>query len=160
MTDTKNTEVVTLTNKEELQLKLKKALKTVDKKIASLNGNANLTSFKTTGQFKYNELDGNVVNILTHTDVVYLIKALALMIRIKKEYQEAAETSGLTSYPICSWFGVPVDNWIHDLTLRVKLVGNANLINQLSTERKKLEAFLSEDQRLETTLSNLSELLK
>lgn len=154
------TRVVLAEDKEKLQKQLQKALASIDERILELNGNASKTSFKTSGSFKYNELDGNTVNIHTSGDLVYLIKSLALMQRIKDEYDTAAISAGLITYPVCTWLGTHVESWIHDLQIRVKIVGNGALIAQLTTERRKLESFLTEDQRLATTLNNLSKLLK
>lgn len=152
--------LVVITNKQELQESLKKTLHIVSEKLKELGGTVTATSYKTNGNFKYNEMDGNAINILNSADAVYLLKALALVKRVKKEYEEAAESIGLSSYPVCIWFGAPIDNWIHDLSIRVKVVGNQTLINELTNEKRKLEQFLSEDDRLASTLESVSKLLK
>jgi hypothetical protein len=146
--------------KEELQKQLKKTLKSIDKKLKTLGFNTIDDPYKTDGSFKYNELDSNTVNIITYADPIYLGKALAKMIRVKKEYEETMLSLEIKNYPICMWFAKPIDNLIHDLTNRVKIVTNQALINRLTESKKKLETFLSEDEKLFNTLTEIAELAK
>lgn len=148
-------------NKDELEKQLKSTLKNIDKKLKSLSVNTIEDPNKTSGHFKYNELDGNSVNINNSTDPVYLGKALAKMYRIKQEYNEVmAITLGLKEYPVCMWYGASVDNLIHDITNRLKIVVNQALVNKLTESKKKLETFLSEDEKLFSILSEIAELAK
>src|SRR5688572_600198 len=99
----------------ELNEKLKDASAVIEEKLTALGaGTSNAVQFKTSGSFKYNEPDGNTYNIFNTVDPVFLLKALAKMKRVKKDYDETAEEMGLKTYPVALWFGYPVDSWIHD----------------------------------------------
>lgn len=150
-------------SKEVLQKKLKQTIKAIDKRLSELtrgNGTVGGYQWKSPGNFKMNELDSNNINILTCQDLTYLIKALGLMRRIKKEYEQTAKEEGLTKYPVCPWLGYPVDSWITDLEVRVRIVGNQGLINELNATRGKLVTHLSEEEKLSATLLETLELLK
>jgi len=142
-----------------LETQLKQELTTIDEKIKSLGGPIDY-KFKSPGAFKYNELDGNTVALATCVDVNYLIKSLAKMKRVKEEYEETAKDLGLTVYPVLTWYGSPIDNWISDLSFRIRVVSNATQINQLVQSRAELTQFLSAEDRLRATLENVSKNLK
>lgn len=147
-------------NKAELQTQLKKTILSLDKKIVKLSGGTTVVKFETSGQFKMNELDGNTVNIHNTPDLVYLLKALGLIRRVIREYNETADSIGLTSYPVCTWFGYPASAWEHDLELRCKIVGNAAVIVKLQQTKTRLSSFLSEEEKLGESLKQAAELLK
>jgi hypothetical protein len=149
---------VTVQSKAELRKKMKETLKEIDKKLTKLHKGSNAT-YKAQPQFKMNELDGNTVNIQQTADVMYLIRALALMKRVQKEYEETAKELELVKYPVCLWFGVPVSAWIHDLSLRIGIVTNADTIQKLTVSRNKLETFLTEEDRLAITLREVADLM-
>lgn len=152
---------IALQTKDELNESLKQALDTINKKLEALGVNAvNPVTFKTSGSFKYNELDGNTVNIFGTVDAQYLLRSLAKMKRIKREYDETATEMGLKTYPIAVWYGYPVDSWIHDFEHRVKLVLNATQITELNKSKTELTAFLSAEDRLKETLTKAANLLK
>lgn len=146
----------------ELNEKLKDALATIDKKLASLGANvANPYQNKTSGAFKINEFDSvAAISIFNSNGVEWLLKCLATLERFKKEYEEAAQSMELTTYPVMSWQGYPVDSWISDIKNRIKLVSNAGQIAQLNQSKVELTSFLSQEDRLKDTLSKTAALLK
>lgn len=146
--------------KEEMQKQLKKTIKSIDKKLKTLGFNTIEDPYQTDGQFKYNENDSNTINILTCVDACYLGKALAMVLRVKKEYEELMVSLEIKQYPKLVWYGRDADKLIHDLTNRVKIVNNQLLINTLTESKKKLENFLSEDEKLFNTLTEIAELAK
>lgn len=149
-------------SKEVLQKKLKQTIKAIDKRLVQLTGNSGISNYqwKSPGNFKMNELDGNNINLTTCINLPYLIMALGKMRRVQKEYEQTAKDEGLTNYPVCRWLSYPIDNWIADLEVKVKLVGNQGLINQLTATKIKLLTHLSEEEKLSSTLLETAELLK
>lgn len=145
-------------SKEVLRTQMQSALKEIDTKLKKLLKGTQIL-YKVIANFKMNENDNNNVNIQTSTDVVYLLKALALMKQVQKKYEETAKELQLVRYPVCLWLGSPVTGWIHDLTLRISLVTNADMINGLTEARKKLESFLTEEDRLSITLKEIATLI-
>jgi hypothetical protein len=156
----KKDEVIIVPKNAELDKKLKQAIKTIDKKLSDLGVSAEAYKYKNPGNFKYNENDSNTINIQTSMDVGYLIKALAKMKRVSLEYESLCEELELSTYPACSWYGYSVDNWIDDLTVRIKLVTNASRINELHQSKAELNQFLSQEDRLQNTLDKISKILK
>jgi len=158
----KEDEIAIRANKSiALDKKLKEGLKTIDEKLKKLGVTQTNAPFKTTNtNFKYNENDSNVINIMTCGDAAYLLKALAMLERVKTEYEDTAKNLELVTYPVCTWLGLPIDYWIHDLTIRVKLVINNQQIVALTKAKTDLTAFLSQEDRLTETLGVISKLLK
>lgn len=144
--------------KEELQKHLKDAIKKIDAKLKSLMRHTS-TIAKSPGNFKLNENDSNNINILTCIDIGYLLKGLGMLNRLKREYEQTAKEEKLDKYPPLTWIGINADLWIHDLRMRIAVVSNAALISGLQESRKKLETFLTEEQRLHSTLLEISNLI-
>lgn len=142
----------------ELNGKLKKALSTIDRKLKALGVTGTLV-FQAPSAFKYNELDSNTVNIQNSMDLDYLIKALSLMRGLRTSYDATCHDLELKSVPIAKWLGVPVDSWINDLTIRIKLVANTVQITELQKAKTELTMFLSTEDRLVATLTKVQDLL-
>lgn len=161
MTKPKTKAVAVKPTGEQLNTQLRSAIRAIDKELRTLGSNPNeVRDFKTNGSFKYNELDGNAINIHNNMDGVYLAKALGKMLRIEKEYAETMQEMGINSYPVCVWYGHPVESWIHDLRLRVKLVLNYARINELEKAKAELYTYLSTEDRLSNTLEKLAGIIK
>ena len=146
----------------ELNKKLKSAIRVIDTKLRKLGGGVNREEFRVTnpGSFKYNELDSNTVNIHNLHGAVYFTKALAKMKRIKREYEEIMEELEIKEYPQPLWCNLPVNDLIHDLTIQVKYTINQATIMNLEAAKTELYSFLSNEDKLHSTLTRLSELLK
>ncbi|HEV7736951.1 MAG TPA: hypothetical protein VGO47_06210 [Chlamydiales bacterium] len=153
-------------DKEKLQQQLHETIAQIESKLAELEGTKTVgkgTVAVITSIFldQYNPSYGGVIQSLpSEQSLPLLINGLARIRAAKREYEEAAESVGLKKYPAFVWSGVSGDNIINQLEQRIKLVSNSNIITQLKAEKKKLETFLSEEDRLAATLSSLSSLLK
>lgn len=145
-------------SKEALRAKMKLTLKDIDKRLLKLQKGSS-AQFKAPASFKLNENDQNNINIQTCVDICYLLKALSLMNRIKREYEQTAKELELVKYPVCLWCGGSVDAWIHDLKFRIGIVTNASTITSLTAARAKLETFLTEEDRLSITLKEIAALI-
>lgn len=154
-----NLSVETIPDKEVLRAQMRVSLETINKKLKKLGGTIQVV-WKAQAAFKMNELDQNTVNIQTCNDLVYLIKALALMRRVKKEFEEVVEDLEVNPTPICTWYGQNIDFYIHDLEIRIKQVANAKQLADLTSAKTRLETFMSEEDRLVKTLEDVSLLLK
>lgn len=154
-----STEVETIKSKEELRVEMKSTLKELDKKLKKLTG-SNKAVFQATGNFKVNENDSNSINIQSCLDLCYLIKALGAAKRIKKEFEAELEILKLLNPPVCYWLQNPIDYWINDLNLRIHNITYAKQIEELQAAKTRLETFLSEEDRLVKTLTDVELLLK
>ena len=149
---------------EELNKKLKAAIRVIDKKLRTLyggvEGDTPVYKIGNAGNFKYNELDSNTVNIRTATNLTYLIKSLVKLKHVGKSYYQECELLGVENPPVCTWVGYPIEHWIHDLEITIRLLANKDHIAQLNKGRAELESFLSNEDKLFNTLTNLGPLLK
>lgn len=145
--------------KEQLRAKMKVVLVEIDKKLAKLQpGNGCYKASAGTANFRLSALD-SLINIQSYHELGYLIRSIAHLKKLKAEYEETAKSLGLTSYPVCLFLFQNVDNWLNDLELRIAILSNANQITSLKAQKAKLETFLSEEDRLATTLEEISKLL-
>jgi hypothetical protein len=154
-----STEVETIKTKEELRVEMKSTLKQLDKKLKKLTG-SNSGHFKAAGNFKVNENDSNSINIQSCVDLCYLVKALAAAKRIKREFDAELEILNLPTSPICMWMGSRIEDWINDISLRIHNLTYAKQIADLQAAKTRLETFLSEEDRLVKTLTDVELLLK
>ena len=147
--------------KTELDVKLEQALKAIDKKLKSLGADSagtTLLKYSDVVSFKYNELDGNTINISTCGDVYYLTKCLAKMKRVKFEIERSNEEEGFVVAPM--WLGNPVDKWTCNLQQRCKQVINGKLITELNVQRNELAGLMSAEQKLFNALEKASQIIK
>lgn len=145
---------------KQLQVELKRAIAGIDKKLKQLAGEASYV-FKASTNFKYNELDANTVNIQNpDCAITYLIRALAKMKRIEKEYNATMRELDIDTYPVCIWFGASTSAWIDDLTILVKRSSNKTTIAALTQKRQELVQFMSAEEKLTNILGDLKNLMK
>lgn len=153
-------ETTTIPDKEVLRAKLKGLISEIDAKLTKLGVSSAPIVWKAGGMnFKMGEFDSNAVNIYTLTDLSYLIKALCHMEDIKAKFMNKVSQLELSTTPSLTWVSVDVNYWIHDLEIRVNQVANTKKIQDLKDSKTKLEAFLSEEDRLIKTLGDVSGLL-
>lgn len=148
---------------ETLNKNLKSTIRKIETELRTLyGGKASSTEivFKTNGSFKYNELDSNTVNIHNHGDPNYLLKAYAMLFGLQQNHQLSVEHLKLKTYPVLVWYNYPVEDWLHDLGIRINLLLNRVRITELETAKKELEGFLSTEDRLVATLTKVSNALK
>lgn len=156
--------VVIINDKEKLQQQLHETIAKIDEKLAQLEGTKTAGKASLIGTVYFDQYNatygGQVPHLQTETNLVSLLNLAARIRMAKREYEESAEAAGLTKYPAFTWGGHSGTDLISQIEARVRLVSNTNVIAQLKAEKKKLEAFLSEEDRLAATLQSLSSLLK
>ena len=146
---------------EELNKKLRNAIATIDRKLKKLGAfmpGESVYKVSNPGAFKYNELDSNTVNIQNCSQLTYLIKAHAMLTGLNREYKSSVEKIGI-DYIVPLWCTFPLEDWLHDLEIRIRIVGNQTTINELYKAREELYGFLSNEDKLFNTLSKLKDIL-
>ena len=146
---------------EELNKKLRNAIATIDRKLKKLGAfmpGESVYKVSNPGAFKYNELDSNTVNIQNCAQLSYLIKAHAMLTGLSREYKASVEKIGI-AYIEPLWCTFPLEDWLHDLEIRIRIVGNQTTINELYKAREELYGFLSNEDKLFNTLSKLKDIL-
>jgi len=154
-----------LLDKKQLQVQLKATIRKIQtrrREIYKMQGSRDTQPYtpKTSGHFKMNENDSNVININTSQDIVYLLKALSLINRIEREYEMQADLLNLQTYPKCTWLTIPMDSWRQDLTNRITQVAYADELRALTDSEAQLKSFLTEEDRLSATLKHIGNLFK
>lgn len=155
------TEIVVKTQtSEELNKKLKSAIRVIDNKLRKL-GSSDCIDYKVLnpGSFKYNELDANTVNIHSCMNVPYLLKVHGMLKRVLADYQESIVQLELEDVPYCVWMNVSVESWIFDVEISIKKAHNHHTISQLNIAKQELYTFLSNEDKLFNTLSRLKNIL-
>ena len=146
---------------EELNKKLRNAIATIDRKLKKLGAfmpGESVYKVSSPGAFKYNELDSNTVNIQNCAQLTYLIKAHAMLTGLNREYKASVEKIGI-DYIVPLWCTFALEDWLHDLEIRIRIVGNQTTINELYKAREELYGFLSNEDKLFNTLSKLKDIL-
>ena len=146
---------------EELNKKLRNAIATIDRKLKKLGAfmpGESVYKVSNPGAFKYNELDSNTVNIQNCAQLTYLIKAHAMLTGLNREYKASVEKIGI-DYIVPLWCTFALEDWLHDLEIRIRIVGNQTTINELYKAREELYEFLSNKDKLFNTLSKLKDIL-
>ena len=146
---------------EELNKKLRNAIATIDRKLKKLGAfmpGESVYKVSNPGAFKYNELDSNTVNIQNCLSLTYLIKAHAMLTGLNREYKASVEKIGI-DYIVPLWCTFPLEDWLHDLEIRIRIVGNQTTINELYKAREELYGFLSNEDKLFNTLTKLKDIL-
>ena len=146
---------------EELNKKLRNAIATIDRKLKKLGAfmpGETVYKVGNPGAFKYNELDSNTVNIQNCSQLAYLIKAHAMLTGLSREYKASVEKIGI-AYIEPTWCTFPLEDWLHDLEIRIRIVGNQTTINELYKAREELYGFLSNEDKLFNTLNKLKDIL-
>lgn len=151
-------EVATIPSKEELQIGMRKTLKELEDKLSKLTGPPN-RQFKI-GNYIIREggFDGSF-DPKTSTDLNILIRILAQLRRAEREHSEIVKEFNIKNAPCIIW-GLSVETWIDDVTYRIESLTNSKEIVDIKAAKTKLEAFLSEDDRLIKVLSEVEQLLK
>lgn len=154
-------EVAVIPSKEELQVGVRKALKDIEEKLVKLSTPANYTYKIGAAYTMYEGLSSPTNFIISSTnDVGNLIKILAQVRRAKREHLEVVKDLNLPGNTVCNIFGYNADLWVEDLENRIKALANAQTVKDINAAKTKLESFLSEDDRLIKTLSEVENLLK
>lgn len=157
---------VVIQDKEKLQQQLRETIAKIDEKLSDLEGTKTVgknAAMQVVALYmdQYNpSYGGQIQNLQSEANLPLLLNALGRVKAAQRDYIEAAESAGLKKYPGFTWSGHSGQSLIDQLESRIKLLSNVNVINQLKNEKKKLETFLSEDDRLAATLQSLSSLLK
>ena len=154
-----STEVTVIPSKEELQIGMRKTLKELDDKLSKISGQTNKVC-KTSGA-TFNLYEGYTGAWIPSniTDLNLLLKMLAQVRRIQKDQEELAKEFSLSKSVPCMIFGYNAKDWDEDLTWKINQVANAQTIKDINAAKTKLEAFLSEDDRLIKTLAEVEKVL-
>jgi len=152
-------EVAVIPSKEELQIGMRKTLKELENKLTKLGVSATPKQWKT-GNYSLFEGAQGAFTPSTLTDIPTLIKILGQVRRAKSEHDELVKEFNLPKTTPCVIWGYSAALWEEDLSHRIKTVSNTEAVKNITAAKTKLEAFLSEDDRLIKTLSEVEKLLK
>lgn len=112
-------------------------LSALDREIKSLEHITD-TVYKTTGRLTgFND-------IKTETKVENLIRAFSSVLGKSKMYGDAIAELGLPIAPQFTIDGGTVEDWKHDITLRINIINHKDKLDKLNEYKNKMSKFLSE----------------
>lgn len=156
---TKNNSLVVskTTGKKKMQLALKQEIERI---------NSELEKLGIYGEIKYRcsaitnfELPQNSVNISSMTDINQILRFLSYYENLNKNIDSyIKEFKVTTPFAKVNVNNISIDNIIHDLVLRLKVITNSTKIANLNAAKSKLMPFLDEESRLVNTLKEVQNL--
>ena len=114
------------------------ALTLLDQRISNLKA-VTESNYKTSGV-----IDGTPFAIKNETKVENLIKAFSVIIGKSEMYGKAAKALGRKTYPAFVVGGGNVEDWKHDIELRLAIIEHADELATLNSYKEKMSKFLSE----------------
>lgn len=136
---------------------MQKALDVISSKLKAIK-TVTESPFKTNGDFKYSTApNATIVKIHSLKDIRILLSILGYLTAKEQEYQNAARLCNLSTIPAFEWMGYGYDSWKHDLQVRSTIISQHNEVEKLKLAKSKLEAFMTEEDRLAATLKELQD---
>lgn len=116
---------------------------------------------RTNGIFHWNgradqtpQPNGSVV-INKVTAIALLISILGFLITRKREYDEAAKSLEMDTYPVFMWSKYPLDAWENDIKAQINLITHSSEIERLTKIKTELSKYVSEEDRVMEVLKSL-----
>lgn len=146
--------------KKKMQAALKAEIEKIDAKLKEFGVDHEI-KYRITGALTNFESPQNTLNIQSICDINTLVRWLAHYEKLQASFEAFRKEFGIPdTHVFINQNGQVVDNIVHDLRLRMRVVVNAAAINALTQARAKLMPFLDEESRLFNTLSEVSALYK
>lgn len=100
------------------------------------------------------------VDISTCTDITFLVNGLATLRTQKKAYDEVySAVLEQKTFPVFKGYGgYAYEEWENDIKLRLHVVTQEDTVKKLTEAKKKLEQFLTQDDRLKMVLGEIQDL--
>lgn len=148
--------VTKLTGKKKMQVALKLEIERI---------NTELEKLGIYGEIKYkcaaitnHETPQNTINISNMNDISSLLRFLAYYENLKQSVDKYIKEFKIENIIPTNLNSQPIENIIHDLVLRIKVLTNSAKINSLNAAKIKLMPFLDEESRLINTLKEVQQL--
>lgn len=148
-------------NAVAVRSEMTKTMQAIDEKLKNLKAVTD-SPFKTSGQFSFSgglHSMSNTINIHKLSDLRLMLGILAALTNHKNNYDNAAKLMEITSYPEFEWLGFPYDSWVHDIKVRLAVITHHETRSKLESAKKKLETFLTEEDRLAIVLKDINNIL-
>lgn len=140
---------------ENLQDKLQEKYNEVEAAILELEKVKN-ENYKTSGIFRYNPTNEySWFDITSTTNEVELIHIHAFIFNKAKQYNDSAESIGLSQYPVFKWCGYAAQDWIDDINLRFKLIKFNGRLELLKEAKAKMLPYLPQENKIKQLLLSL-----
>lgn len=144
----------------ESRNKMNQALSAIDEKLKSIKEIAE-SPFKTNGEFRFNPSysGASSINIHKTKDVKSLISIYGFLNHQNNSYNNAQKDLDIKDAPAFEWMGFTFESWKHDLKTRSSFLTQYNEIERLKLAKTKLEAFMTEEDRLNNVLKELQKII-
>lgn len=132
------------------------AIATLAKKIESIKLITE-TQYKTNGKI---QTTSGSLDIKTVTNEEELVKAYSSVSARINALDKAYEELGYTSYPAAKIDGGTLEEWKHDIQLRLEIIRQKNTLDNLEGLKKEWEGLMDKEDRKELLLKKMNEVLK
>ena len=136
--------------------KLANKLDFVNKQIAEIRNLRNV-EVKTNGKFKYNPHANWEERIFHIDDISKLIEISSFLISKQTGYVNATKVLELNQYPEFKWMGYTVEEWVHDIKLRIEDISNSEKFHKLVSYKKQLEEYQSKEMKAAILLKEIED---
>jgi len=126
----------------------------------------NQSGNKTSGLFHWNGRKGvtselqNAIKINNCNEIALLLSILGFLITRKTEYDLAAETLEIKTYPAFAWSGFSLEDWQHDIDIRISVIMHSEEVKKLQEAERFLSQYVSTEDKVAEMLSNINAMLK
>lgn len=116
------------------------------------------SDFKTSCRFRYNpNNDYSTVRIDECSDLESLIHVHAFLTQKERAYQESAEKLEIKEFPLFKWCGYKIDDWCHDIKLRLNVLTHYHSRQKLIKWKDRLSELLTEEDKVKNIISEFKE---
>lgn len=141
----------------ELTQKVKENYDLINQELEKISAIHDQT-YKTSCNFRYNPTNSySEVCIDDCTEIKSLINVYAFVKNKEQDYTDAANELKIKTAPLFKWCGYRVEDWKHDIELRITILTQKEKIDKLKKWQRKLEDFLSEEDKLNGMLEELGQ---
>ena len=98
-------------------------------------------------------------NIQSEMKIENLIRAYSSVKMREEGYTKAAIELGLKTYPAFNINGCNVEQWKHDIDLRIQIINHKETFDKLTTFKDKMSSFLSAEDQKGILMKEMSDFL-
>lgn len=136
--------------------KIRKTISVIDTKLSTFK-ELESSQFKTNGNFSWsNDLnDSYQVNIHECEELDALLIIYSELNSKKINYEESAKELSIKEFPTMKWQSTLVENWLHDLQIRIKMIQHHAVKEKLEADKEELQSYLSQTDRARMVLEKM-----
>lgn len=124
---------------------------------------AKITSIKRISESPFKTamvLDSPFGDLKNERKVDTLIRAAGSIIGMGDHYEKAAKALKVETYPTFMLKGCRVEDWLHDINLRIQIVNQEETLKELESLRAEMGQFMTAEERKEVVLEKMKKFME